>query len=211
MSSTGEDMLDALGQLGFEPRDIKGILLTHWHNDHAAGAGALKALSGAVTLYHKSEEPFLMRQTASKGLRGYLAKKIPELGPLVLFKGLLGEASPEAVEATSFVSDKETVFDEFEVIATPGHTAGHISFYHHDKQALFAGDALAVIDGKLRYMAKLVTPDRQMARDSILSCLNRPIKIVCPGHREPLISNAHQECERLREHAGSNKPWPFWG
>lgn len=211
MSSSGEDMLVSLQRLGFTSNCVKGILLTHWHNDHAAGASVLKALSGAITVYHKNEEPFLMRRTASAGLRGYLAERIPELGPLVLFKGLLGEASPKAVEATYFVDNGDIVFDEFEVIATPGHTEGHLSFYHIEKQVLFAGDALAVIGGKLRYMARAVTPDKERARSSVLACLSRPIKVVCPGHREPLKLKTEEECEALRSHACGMKPWPFWG
>ena len=72
---------------------------------------------------------------------------MPELGPLVLLKGLLGEAVPRAVAATRLVHDGEQIEDEFDVIESPGHTPGHVSFFYRPERILFAGDALAVIDG----------------------------------------------------------------
>ncbi|KHF35150.1 putative metallo-hydrolase YflN [Paenibacillus sp. P1XP2] len=36
-----------------------------------------------------------------------------------------------------------------EVIATPGHTPGHISLYHVPTKTLIAADALRVVDGRL--------------------------------------------------------------
>jgi hypothetical protein len=49
--------------------------------------------------YASQDRPFLTRATATKGLRGWLGKQVPEEGILVLLRGLLEEAAPEAVEA----------------------------------------------------------------------------------------------------------------
>ena len=51
--------------------------------------------------------------------------------------------------------------------ATPGHTPGHVSFYYAPERALFAGDALAVIGDRVRFMARPVTPDLAAARASM--------------------------------------------
>lgn len=37
-------------ELGFNPKDIKYIINTHWHDDHTAGTAAMAELSGAKTL-----------------------------------------------------------------------------------------------------------------------------------------------------------------
>ena len=43
---TGE-ALAAIRDLGFDPADIRYVVVTHGHNDHAGGAGQVQALSGA--------------------------------------------------------------------------------------------------------------------------------------------------------------------
>ena len=134
------------------------------------------------------------------GLRRWISDRIPELGVLVLAKGLLGESVPEAVTADHFVEDGQVVLDDFEVIATPGHTDGHVSYFYRPERALFAGDALAVIGGRIRFMARPVTMDLAAARrsmDAILAC--EPLH-VCPGHREPMTSGTEAACRDMRAH-----------
>lgn len=211
MKSHGNDILAAIGSLGRSPRDVKAILLTHWHNDHSAGASELAELSGADVYYSATEADHLTRRAAFKGLRGRLSSRVPETGPLVLLKGLLGNAPQEPVTATRFISDGETVLGEFEVIATPGHTSGHVSYYHGTTQTLFAGDALAVVHGRLRFMARPVTEDVRAARDSMARCLDREIRYVCPGHREPLSCDTQSQCRRLRAHVLAGGRWPLLG
>jgi len=211
MKSVGGDTLAALRELKRDPKEVKAILVTHWHNDHAAGAAELAEASGAPVYYHASEAPHLTRVKAFAGIRGTISSLVPETGPLVLVKGLLGNAPQRAVTATHFVADGERIFDEFEVIETPGHTGGHVSYYHGVTKTLFAGDALAVIDGHLRFMARPVTENLAEARASMIRCMSHDIQYVCPGHREPLIENGAEECELFRKFLSSNASWPFFG
>ena len=211
MKSIGGDSLAALAELKRPPTDVKAILVTHWHNDHAAGAAELAEASGAPVYYHATEAPHLTRVKAFAGVRGAISSLVPETGPLVLIKGLLGNAPQRAVKASRFVADDDILFDEFEVIETPGHTGGHVSYYHRPSKSLFAGDALAVISGRLRFMARPVTEDLEKARASMIRCLSRDIHFVCPGHREPLMKDGALECRRFLELLKSNAPWPFFG
>lgn len=48
-------LLDSIYKLGFEPRDIKYIINTHWHDDHTGATEALAELSGAKTLIGKAD------------------------------------------------------------------------------------------------------------------------------------------------------------
>ena len=161
--------------------------------------------------YHADEGPWLSRGAARGGLRGWLARRIPEWGIGVLLIGLLGEAVPEAVVATQLVKDGDVVADEFEVIETPGHTAGHVSFYHRRLRALFAGDALAVIGGRVRFMARPVTMDLGAARQSMERCLSLDLEVLCPGHREPLVEGVGSACDRMRRHLADGGYWPLLG
>src|SRR5687767_5894118 len=129
MKSVGGDTLAALEELGRQPEEVVGILVTHWHNDHAAGAAELAEVSGAPVYYHVTEAPHLTRVKAFAGVRGAISSLVPETGPLVLVKGLLGNAPQRAVQATHHVADGDRLFHQFVVIETPGHTGGHVSYY----------------------------------------------------------------------------------
>ncbi|MGB8505523.1 MBL fold metallo-hydrolase, partial [Mycobacterium sp.] len=58
MTSDAAPVLNGLALLGRTPADVHTILLTHWHNDHAAGAVRMKELSGASVHYHERERPY---------------------------------------------------------------------------------------------------------------------------------------------------------
>lgn len=211
MDSTGADIQALLAGMGHSEKHVRAILLTHWHNDHAAGARAIRERSGCEVHYHAAEQPRLTREVARDGLRGWLAKRIPEWGIGVLLIGLLGEAVPEAVEATAFCSQGQVLANEFEVIETPGHTPGHVSFYYRPERALFAGDALAVIGSHVRFMARPVTLDLVAARQSMEHCLARDIRVLCPGHRKPLTEGVEAACDRMRQHLANGGRWPLFG
>ena len=84
-----------------------------------------------------------------------------------------------------FCADGELAEGAFRVLATPGHTSGHVAYLYEPARILFCGDALAVVGKKLRLMARPVTPDRVLARASALRCLHEEVEIICPGHRAP--------------------------
>ena len=211
MESDAADFLQGLAEIGIAPERVRAVLLTHWHNDHAAGAAHLKRTFGVPVYYHKGDQDFLTRKTASAGIRGWVGRHIPEQGLLVLLRGLLEEASPEAVAADHLVLDTEILEGSFRVIATPGHTPGHAAYIHEASRTLFCGDALAVVDSRLRMMAKLVTPDVEAARISALRCLREQPRFICPGHRGPLTVNVTQECQRLRAYLEAGGRWPLLG
>lgn len=210
MDSTGADVHALLSAMDQPATALRSIPITHWHNDHSAGASRTKAESGCSVYYSRDEEPWLSRQTASDGLRGWLAKRIPEWGLGVLAIGLLGEAVPEAVSATDYLDDGQQI-DDFVVVSTPGHTAGHLSFYYPSERTLFAGDALAAIDGHVRFMARPVTLDITSARQSMEKCLALDIGSLCPGHRAPLTQGVEKACDQMRDYLTNGGRWPFWG
>jgi glyoxylase-like metal-dependent hydrolase (beta-lactamase superfamily II) len=215
MDSEGNDVVRGIEHaFGAGPSELRAILLTHWHNDHAAGAAALKAASRAVVYYHEGDRPQLTREIVRPGLRSRVALAIPEHGMLVLFKGLLGDAIPRAVAADTLVVDEMAIDDDFVVLATPGHTPGHVAYFYRPERTLFAGDALAVKSHEVALMARPVTPDVSTARRSVVSCLDRALELgverICPGHRYPL-ANVRASALRLRDHIAAGRRWPLLG
>ena len=211
MNSDAEDFAQGLNELRIAPNRLKAIFLTHWHNDHSAGAASLKRRFGVRVYYHGGDEPSFTRQTASRGVRNWLGKHVPEEGILVLLRGLLEEAAPEAVAADHLVADGEIIEKEFRVLATPGHTTGHVAYMHEPTRTLFCGDALAVVAGRLRLMARPVTLDLSAARASALKCLGEDARFICPGHRGPLTGNVSQARRRLLEYLEAGGRWPLLG
>ena len=104
-------------KLGFDPLDIKAILVSHAHFDHAGGINALQRLSGAA-VYSSPD------------------------GAKVLASGLLEEDDPQFLygpENTSFpasknvtgIADREVVTVggvSVRAVHTPGHTPGGVSW-----------------------------------------------------------------------------------
>ena len=211
MDSDAADVHVGLRALNSRVEDIRAILLTHWHNDHAAGAQAIHAVTGAPVYYHRGDEPYFTGKAGATGVRRWLSDRVPELGVLVLLKGLLGESTPRAVAAERLVQDGDSLLDDFDVIATPGHTPGHVSYFYRPERALFAGDALAVIGGRIRFMARPVTLDLEAARHSLERCLALQPQIVCPGHREPLVAGAGAACQAMQDYLTRGGKWPLLG
>lgn len=55
-SNTLYMVVDSIYSLGFKPSDVKYIINTHWHGDHAEATADFAALSGAKTLIGRDDE-----------------------------------------------------------------------------------------------------------------------------------------------------------
>ena len=97
------------------------------------------------------------------------------------------------------------------MVETPGHTPGHLSFYYRPEKVLFAGDALATVNNQIRFMARPVTPDLKLARESMARCLSFDVDVLCPGHRSPLTENVPRLCDEMLDYLDSGGHWPLLG
>lgn len=103
---------------------IKYILNTHAHFDHIMANGALVKATQATLAIHPLELP-LLRQNGGAALFGLMAPPSPEPDLLL-------------AEGDTLTFGTHT----FQVLFTPGHTPGHVSFYEAEAKVIFDGDVL---------------------------------------------------------------------
>jgi glyoxylase-like metal-dependent hydrolase (beta-lactamase superfamily II) len=210
MDPLGGDVLSGIAHLGGRPEDVRAILVTHWHQDHAAGLSALQRRTKAPVYAHARELPFLEGTSARKGWAARIGRYVPEWSVLVLAKGLLVDALDQPISPDVRVEDGQSI-EGFEAIETPGHTPGHMSYFLAERGIAFVGDARAVVRGKLRYMARAVTPDIGAARGSMVRLLRIEADMFCPGHREPLRTSVAERLRLLGAVEDTNQSWPLFG
>lgn len=144
---------------------VTSVLLTHAHVDHIAGLSAIRAvMPGVPILIHEREEQFLTN---------------PELNlSIVLEEPIVAPA------ATGVLTDGQTLTLDgltFQVLHTPGHSPGGVTFYQKDHAVALVGDALfAGSIGRTDFP----TSDHQALMDSIRTrLLTLPNQTrVLPGH-----------------------------
>lgn len=93
-------------------------------------------------------------------------------------------------ERITGVADGDEVFG-LEVIATPGHTPGHICVFDPDSGLLVAGDAINTRSGSITGPNPDFTPDMSAAEASVAKILQgRSIDTALVGHGAPVEGSA---------------------
>jgi glyoxylase-like metal-dependent hydrolase (beta-lactamase superfamily II) len=124
-----------LRAIGRHPGDVVRIVLTHAHTDHAGGAAEMAARTGAPVAVHEADAAY-----AEAGrpppfeqslLLGRLLTRIPG-----------GGFPPVAVGERLSDGQVLDVGGGLRIVATPGHTPGHVSLLHEPTATLITGDAL---------------------------------------------------------------------
>jgi glyoxylase-like metal-dependent hydrolase (beta-lactamase superfamily II) len=81
---------------------------------------------------------------------------------------------------SKIVKENEYICEGVRVIYTPGHTPGHISLLMENEKVFFAGDALAVENGKLVVANPQFTLDMEETRRSLEKIRNLEIEtLIC--------------------------------
>ena len=128
-----EHLHAGLGERGVELGDVRHLLLSHIHLDHAGAAGVLVREHPALQV-HVSEvgAPHLVDpaklESSARRLYGDA------------FDALWGELAPVPAENVHVVGEGVVGLDCF---PTPGHAWHHVSYQHEDG-TLYAGDAAGV-------------------------------------------------------------------
>ena len=94
------------------------------------------------------------------------------------------------------LADGDHVFDLL-VVATPGHTAGHISVLDEIAGILVAGDALGTTGGVLQGSNPQFTADADAAKASVAKLGALRYETLLVGHGEPILTGASAQVAAL--------------
>jgi glyoxylase-like metal-dependent hydrolase (beta-lactamase superfamily II) len=172
--------------------DVAAILLTHAHLDHVGGAAALREASDATVMASAADAP-AVRGEVRKSPPPFVGK-VPFLTPV--FR-LVPSGRPVVVDREVAEGRIEGLPEDLMVVATPGHTIGHVSYLlDRSGGVLFVGDAAVRTrsGGVARGWMNRATPVfdaslRRLAREDF--------SVACFGHSAPIEVDAASAFRRL--------------
>jgi len=180
-----------ISRLGFNPHNIKNILITHSDYDHYGSLSTLRKVSQAKVYASMQDAAAMNKGESSRSL-----KPAGLLGILYRLTLPFFRAKPSAVDEIIRDGQILPIQDGIQVIATPGHCQGHTSYYLPSRKILFCGDSLRSANGVLTASIQHMRYDQTLAQESVRKQAALEPDIVCPGHG-PVIFDAKRKFPAL--------------
>ena len=165
---------------GYRLADVRWIVITHAHADHAVGAPAFAAKCGAEIVTSPHEADVLScQELLERTMEEYIAAGFyPAAYRFPVMSSVQTLQDGERLELGDV---------SLQALVTPGHTGGCLCLYGKidDRWVLFSGDVV-FFDGYINLISifdvDLLGYKQSMARLAALE-----VDMLLPGHRQPLL------------------------
>ncbi len=185
----GDAILKAISEEGILPTDIKFLLLTHAHPDHAGSAAQLKKATRAKVVSHALDAAII-----ESGVHQRPMTPAPGLLNFILFQLFVKDLAPVPItKVDRLVEDEEIMIDldGLQVLHTPGHCAGQIAFlWPHEGGVLFVGDAAA---NTLGLRLAISYEDLSLGKRTLAHLATLPFSIALFGHGRTMARAASRK------------------
>jgi glyoxylase-like metal-dependent hydrolase (beta-lactamase superfamily II) len=187
-------ILAAIQGLGKQPTDLRHILVTHCHVDHAGSLAALKRLTGAAAVMQPLDAEMVRSGQAWRD-HVEIAPGIEKWLLYRLFMGKIPRTIPPA-EIDLEVNDGDLIpaVGGVQVVHIPGHTAGQVAYiWQRHGGVAFVADAAGNIVG-LRMSINY--EDLRAGYASLAKLGRETFDLACFGHGRVLMGGAAQRFQR---------------
>lgn len=184
-------VLAGLDELGVDRGDVRHVVVTHIHLDHAGGAGALLPhLPNATVWVHERGAPHLAQpaRLMESATRIYGRERL---------LSMFGEVHPIPENRVRAMGDGDRVDlggRGLEVLYTPGHASHHVCLFDDETGGVFVGDALGVFLPDVRILRPATPPpefDLEQAVASIERVAERKPSRILFSHFGPAPEVEH--------------------
>jgi glyoxylase-like metal-dependent hydrolase (beta-lactamase superfamily II) len=207
LEASQQQLSDSLALIGYTLADVREFLVTHIHRDHYTQAIAVRRLFGTKVAVGEGERAGLemVMRAAETGARGP-STNLQRAGAF----SVIAEQEAASYDPGDNWELPDSWLDtgtdlalktrSLRVIATPGHTRGHVVFYDEGSKALFAGD----------HVLPHITPSLGVELDPASSPLadylasltlirSLPDATLLPAHG-PITASVHERIDALLDH-----------
>jgi glyoxylase-like metal-dependent hydrolase (beta-lactamase superfamily II) len=177
---------------GLSLAEIKQIVLTHQDLDHVGSLHPLKQRTGANVVAYVDEVPYI---DGTLPIIKYPSAERQAQNPGMT--ELLKHYHPTPVDQPVQDGERLPLSAGAIVIATPGHTPGHMSLYFPKTKTLLAGDSLMAENGILTGPMPGATPNMELAMQSVKKFLDFDIETIVCYHGGLVTDDAPGQLKRV--------------
>jgi glyoxylase-like metal-dependent hydrolase (beta-lactamase superfamily II) len=188
-------VLDALRRLGRSPADVKRIVITHGHRSHLGGLATLKRATGATVHAHRWEADIVAGERRAQAV-SIVPRQSLRLIPFQL--GLWLDRPRHAPCPVDELLDEGDAVGPLQVMHSPGHSPGHLTFWWPERRFLIAGDGIATWPS-LCAGWKVFNLNYVQHKASLARLASFDAHTVGVGHGDPITEDAADCVNRLAE------------